>query len=151
MAKATIIDYGDPSVGIMQRDYSVDLPFELDEIEAGEREYARLLLAQFYGEFAEGKIVVHFQDELEAMEKQFADAFDNEPMPPNEEQLPAMHQIESYCEGLLSKFKQSPNFDLEVEFGRLLIKPIESLTKEEHIRYNELDAMLNSPAPPTGA
>lgn len=122
MAKATIIDYADPSVGLMQRDYSVDLPFEFDEIEADEREFFRAKLTELYGEFAEGKIIIHFEDELIKMEAE---------------------HMEAYCEGLLSKFKKSPNYDLEREFGRLLIKPIESLTKEERIRYHELDVILN--------
>ena len=73
MAKAIVFDYADPIVGIMQRDYSVDLPFEFDEIESDEREFFRLKLAELYGEFAAGKIMVHFQDEIEAMEKKYAE------------------------------------------------------------------------------
>jgi hypothetical protein len=60
--------------------------------------------------------------------------------------LNEINELESYCEGLLSKFKQSPKFDLELEFGRLLIKPIDQLTKEERIRYRELDELLHTPA-----
>jgi hypothetical protein len=71
MPKAAVIDYADPSVGLMQRDYSVDLPFEFDQIESDEREFFRLKLAELYGEFAEGKIMVHFEDELKKMEDEY--------------------------------------------------------------------------------
>jgi len=71
MAKATVIDYADPSVGIMQRDYSVDLPFEFDEIENNERDFFRRKLSELYGPFAEGKIVVHFEDELQKLEDEY--------------------------------------------------------------------------------
>jgi len=73
MEKAIVIDYADPSVGLMQRDYSVDLPFDLFDGDTDTREFFRTKIAELYGEFAEGKIVVHFQDEIEAMEKKYAE------------------------------------------------------------------------------
>lgn len=73
MPKATIIDYADPSVGLMQRDYSIELPFDLFDGDTDTREFFRTKIAELYSEFAEGKIVVHFQDEIEEMEKRFSE------------------------------------------------------------------------------
>ena len=76
MEKVTIIDFADPSVGLMQRDYSVDVPFDLFDADTETREFFRTKIAELYGEFAEGKIVVYFQDELEAMERQYTEALE---------------------------------------------------------------------------
>lgn len=55
---------------------------------------------------------------------------------------PTEQEIENYCENLLKKFKQRPNFDLEVEFGKLLTIHIDDFTPEQRKRYDELKEKL---------
>jgi hypothetical protein len=45
---------------------------------------------------------------------------------------------------LLNKLKQDPNFELMQEYGRLLMKHINSFTPEERKRYNELGELLKN-------
>lgn len=48
---------------------------------------------------------------------------------------------------LYEKLKQDPLFDLRVEYGRFLIRHINSLSPEERKRYDELTEILTKPQP----
>ena len=58
---------------------------------------------------------------------------------------PSKQEIESYMEKLLDKFKQDPQFELQQEFGRLLMIHIDDFTPEQRKRYDELKEILNIP------
>lgn len=51
-------------------------------------------------------------------------------------------QFEKYCQELLDKLKQYPQYELHQEFGRLLLRHIDSFTAEERNRYEELKQLL---------
>ena len=55
---------------------------------------------------------------------------------------PTPEQIEEYCQKLVTKLKQNPNWELEQEFGRLLMKHIDTFTEVERKRYDELKILL---------
>jgi replication fork clamp-binding protein CrfC len=55
---------------------------------------------------------------------------------------PSPEQIEEYCQKLIAKFKQEPNWELQQEFGRMLMRHIDSFTEEERNRYDELKRIL---------
>lgn len=50
--------------------------------------------------------------------------------------------IEDYCDKLLNKLKQEPNYELMQELGLLLMKHINDLTPKERERYDELIKIL---------
>lgn len=56
--KFTVVDLGDPSVGIFSAFYHVEAPFNADDVEPETIEWFRSKLAELYAEFADGKIVV---------------------------------------------------------------------------------------------
>ena len=56
---------------------------------------------------------------------------------------PTPEQIEGYCQKLIAKLKQDPEYELMQEYGRLLMKHIDSFTPEERKRYDELTIILN--------
>jgi hypothetical protein len=60
---------------------------------------------------------------------------------------PTEQQKVAYFEKLLNKFKQRPNFELECEFGRLLMIHIDDFTPEQRKRYDELKEILCKPQP----
>ena len=47
------------------------------------------------------------------------------------EMTPTPEQIEGYCQKLIEKFKQDPKWELQQEFGRMLMRHIDSFTEEE--------------------
>jgi hypothetical protein len=49
---------------------------------------------------------------------------------------------EESLEKLLEKFKQDPQYDLKQEFGKLLMRHIDSFTPAERERYEELQKIL---------
>lgn len=51
-------------------------------------------------------------------------------------------QFERYCQKLISKFKQDPKWELQQEFGRMLMRHIDSFTEEDMVRYDELKRLL---------
>jgi hypothetical protein len=56
-----------------------------------------------------------------------------------------MSEEERYDEAankLLNKLKQDPNFDLMQEYGKLLMRHIDSYSPEERKRYDELTVIL---------
>lgn len=56
---------------------------------------------------------------------------------------PTSKQIEDYCQKLISKLKKDPKWELQQEFGKMLMRHINSFTKEERIRYKELKRLLS--------
>ena len=58
---------------------------------------------------------------------------------------PTKEEYDAYLEKLLNKFKQDPQYELKQEFGKLLMKHINSLTPEERKRYDELKKILKEP------
>lgn len=58
------------------------------------------------------------------------------------EEMPSEQELLSYLESLRAK---DPLFNERVEFGRFLIRPIQTLSEQELIRYNELKQILNHP------
>jgi len=57
---------------------------------------------------------------------------------------PTPEQIEEYCQKLIAKLKQEPNWELQQEFGRMLMRHIDSFTTEERDRYEELKRLLSA-------
>jgi len=55
---------------------------------------------------------------------------------------PTEQELEDYCDKLLNKFKEDPQYELKQEYGQLLMKHINDFTPEELIRYNELKQIL---------
>jgi uncharacterized membrane-anchored protein YjiN (DUF445 family) len=55
---------------------------------------------------------------------------------------PTPKQIEDYCQNLIAKLKQEPNYELQQEFGRMLMRHIDSFTPDERKRYDELKSIL---------
>lgn len=55
---------------------------------------------------------------------------------------PTEVQMEAYYERLLNKFKQDPQYELKLEFGKMLMKHIDELTPAERKRYDELKEIL---------
>jgi hypothetical protein len=55
-----------------------------------------------------------------------------------------MEWNEEQGQKLLNKLKQDPNFELMQEYGRLLMKHINSFTPEERKRYDELGELLKN-------
>ena len=53
-----------------------------------------------------------------------------------------MEWNEEQAQKLLNKLKQDPNFELMQEYGRLLMKHINSFTPEERRRYDEFKELL---------
>jgi len=60
---------------------------------------------------------------------------------------PTHAHMETYCQELISKFKQDPKWELQQEFGKMLMRPITSFTEQERSRYEELKELLKIPEP----
>ena len=56
---------------------------------------------------------------------------------------PTKEEIDQYLESLLNKLKD-PLFEIEQEFGTMLMRNIDSFTPAELERYNELKNILES-------
>jgi len=66
--KAIITDLGDSSVGIPQTSWEVECPFNTDSIDANDKEtldWFRNKLKELYEDFAEGRLMVEFDFEME--------------------------------------------------------------------------------------
>ncbi len=59
-----------------------------------------------------------------------------------ENKEPTPEELAIYYATLINKFKQDPNWELELEFGRMLMRHIDSYTPEERKRYDELMILL---------
>ena len=57
---------------------------------------------------------------------------------------PTPKQIEDYCQTLIAKLKKEPNWELQQEFGRMLMRHIDSFTPDERKRYDELKSILSA-------
>lgn len=58
---------------------------------------------------------------------------------------PTKCQYEAYYSQLITKLKATnPNWELTQEFGRMLMRHIDSFTPEERKRYEELIKILNN-------
>jgi len=55
---------------------------------------------------------------------------------------PTPEQMEDYYQKLITKFKKDPQYELQQEFGRMLLRHIDSFTDQERIRYEELKRLL---------
>lgn len=55
---------------------------------------------------------------------------------------PTEQEIEDYCNKLITKFKKDPNWELQQEFGQLLMIHINDFTPEQRKRYDELKLIL---------
>ena len=56
------------------------------------------------------------------------------------EKIPNMDE---YLSDLKVKLQKDPNYELMIEFGAMLLRDINSLTKEERKRYEVLRIMLS--------
>jgi hypothetical protein len=59
--KLVIIDYGDPSVGMMGNQWEIRCPFS--DKDPDDRELFRKSMIEIYGEYAEGKLSSYYSDE----------------------------------------------------------------------------------------
>lgn len=66
--KLIIIDHGDPSVGIFPMNYEVDTPIDKDS-DVDDRTWFKKQLTLLYKEFAEGRLTLDFEDEIETENK----------------------------------------------------------------------------------
>lgn len=57
---------------------------------------------------------------------------------------PTQQEIDDYCNSMMEKIKQDSQWELQMEFGRLLMRHIDSFTPEERKRYDELGAILHN-------
>ena len=57
---------------------------------------------------------------------------------------PTPEQIEGYCQKLIAEFKKDPKWELQQEFGRMLMRNIDSFTDEELKRDEELKILLSA-------
>lgn len=55
-----------------------------------------------------------------------------------------LKSIEDYCQKLIAEFKKDPKWELQQEFGRMLMRHIDSFTQEERNRYEELKQLLRA-------
>lgn len=55
-------------------------------------------------------------------------------------------EMELYLECILGKIKKDPQYDLMVEFGKMLTRNMDSFTPEERKRYDELKSILTKGA-----
>ena len=51
-------------------------------------------------------------------------------------------EIEAYSQKLIAKLKQDPKWELKQEFGKMLMRHINSFTLDERNRYEELKRLL---------
>ena len=58
---------------------------------------------------------------------------------------PTEQELEAYYDTLLTKFKKDPQYELKQEFGRMLMRHIDSFTPAERKRYDELKEILHQP------
>lgn len=57
---------------------------------------------------------------------------------------PTPNQIEDYCQNLIKKLEnENPDFELNVEYGKMLMRHIDSFTPDERKRYDELTSILS--------
>lgn len=56
---------------------------------------------------------------------------------------PTESELQAYYDKLINKFKQDPNWELQQEFGQMLMRHIDSYTPKERKRYDELKTLLN--------
>jgi len=50
---------------------------------------------------------------------------------------------QQYMTDLLNKFKEDPQFELKQEFGKMLMRNINTFSLQELARYNELKTILD--------
>lgn len=60
-----------------------------------------------------------------------------------DDKTPTPEEINDYLNKLIAKLKQRPQWELEQELGRMLMRHIDTFTPEELKRYNELQDLLS--------
>lgn len=60
----------------------------------------------------------------------------------NNNQHPNEQEIQASLDKLLNKFKEDPQYELKAELGKMIMRPLESLSQAERIRYDELNKIL---------
>lgn len=55
---------------------------------------------------------------------------------------PTKEQTDDYLNKLVAKFKKDPKWELQQEFGKMLMRHINTFTPDELARYNELKELL---------
>lgn len=59
------------------------------------------------------------------------------------EKEPTEEEIETYCQNIISKLKQEDSqYELKVEFGKLLMIHIDDFTPSQRKRYEELKSQI---------
>jgi flagellar biogenesis protein FliO len=61
---------------------------------------------------------------------------------PNNMAQQTEEEMEQYMQKLIEKFKQDPKWELQQDFGRMLMRHIDSFTNEERVRYEQLKELL---------
>jgi hypothetical protein len=67
--KLIITDKGDPSVGIFECQYSIECPFNKDEIEKADLEMFRQEMINIYADYSQMKIYADYDFELESLKE----------------------------------------------------------------------------------
>jgi hypothetical protein len=72
--KLHIIDEADPSVGWMPREFTIDCPFEREDVEESQLEAFKLEMLLLYSDHADGKLIARFDYEVAERESTFDSA-----------------------------------------------------------------------------
>ena len=62
--KLIIFDNGDPSNGISETQYEIDVPFNKDDVEYGTLSFFKDSIHNIYKEFAEGRLILLYDFEI---------------------------------------------------------------------------------------
>ena len=61
--KLHIIDEADPSVGLMPREFTIDCPFEREDVQPDELEDFKQTMIMLYNDHTDGRLVAYFDYE----------------------------------------------------------------------------------------
>ena len=87
-------------------------------------------------------MIQYMQDFAGATEDEVMDFLISQSKPPSTKPQETEQEIEDYCNKFLDKFKQDPQYELKLEFGKFLLRHINDLSPDERIRYDELKSQL---------
>lgn len=68
-------------------------------------------------------------------------------MTDNGQYTPTALEYDEYLQKLLNKLKQDPQFELRQEFGRMLMRHINTFSDDEMKRFKYLEEQLKQPTP----